>query len=169
MNGIDERKMRPQKNGLGNRQHCTASRLRSGSQTRLRSAAKRCNHSQISNTKEPDTLTNLFQDLTEKGETTVTPFIIKHLNGNTNRNKVAFVSVWQHPPVKGPPQLFLSTSGEASLQIANPDKAKARKGRHRLIERPPPSPLVKRLQNFSNRFKTPIFCGSVKKTYLTLL
>ena len=105
----------------------------------------------------------------EKGETTVTPFIIKNLNGNTDRNKVAFVSVWQHPPVKGPPQLFLSTSGEASLQIANPDKAKARKGRHRLIERPPPSPLVKRLQNFSNRFKTPIFCGSVKKTYLTLL
>src|ERR1035437_346247 len=45
---------------------CAASRLRSGSLTRLRSAAKRRNQPQISHIrKPPDKLTNLSQDLTD--------------------------------------------------------------------------------------------------------
>ena len=57
--------MRLGKTGLGNRQHCAASRLRSGSQTRLRSATKRRNQPQKVNQRESCSLTNSFQDLTE--------------------------------------------------------------------------------------------------------
>src|ERR1017187_873044 len=51
--------------GLEGHRGCAASRLRSGSRTRLRSAAKRRNQPQISHIrKTPDDLTNLNQDLT---------------------------------------------------------------------------------------------------------
>lgn len=45
--------------------HCAAARLRSGSPTRLRSAAQRRNHPHPVQVVIPNTLTNPFQDLTE--------------------------------------------------------------------------------------------------------
>ena len=56
--------MRLGRTGLGHRPHCSASRLRSGSLTRLRSATKRSNQPQIPQGEIRNTLTNLFQDLT---------------------------------------------------------------------------------------------------------
>ena len=58
--------MRLGRTGLGHRPHCSASRLRSGSLTRLRSATKRSNQPQIPQGEIRNTLTNLFQDLTVK-------------------------------------------------------------------------------------------------------
>jgi len=45
--------------------HCAAARLRSGSPTRLRSAAQRRNHPHPVQVVIPNTLTNPFQDLTD--------------------------------------------------------------------------------------------------------
>jgi hypothetical protein len=45
--------------------HCAAARLRSGSPTRLRSAAQRRNHPHPVQVVIPNTLTNPFQDLTK--------------------------------------------------------------------------------------------------------
>jgi len=47
--------------------HCAAARLRSGSPTRLRSAAQRRNHPHPVQVVIPNTLTNPFQDLTSWG------------------------------------------------------------------------------------------------------
>ena len=54
------------KTGLGNRAHGAASRLRSGSLTRLCYAAKRRKPPQNVNYMKANPLTNLFQDLTKK-------------------------------------------------------------------------------------------------------
>ena len=51
---------------MESRRHGAAARLRSGSPTRLRSAAQRRNHSHPSQVVIPNTLTNPFQDLTIK-------------------------------------------------------------------------------------------------------
>ena len=47
--------------------HCAAARLRSGSPTRMRSAAQRRNHPHPVQVVIPNTLTNPFQDLTGRG------------------------------------------------------------------------------------------------------